>query len=341
MIDDIKKDAGIRMGKSIESLKGDLTKLRTGRAHTSLLDHITVDYYGTDTPLNQVATVAVADARMLTVTPWEKPMVQAVEKAIMTSNLGLNPATSGTVIRVPLPPLTEERRKAMIKLFRKEGEAAKEAIYEQQPCDNVADYLFIEKEGLVNVEFENAKFPEGWKLKDDGNSSSGKGYMVWEGDQYLGNPGNSKTTFRIKIENSGTYQFLWKSAVKIADSGSDHNDTWLRFNDADDFYAQKENSIVYPKDSGKIPNPEGASKDGWFKIYRSGNDLDFKWEARTFDNNNAHNIYVVFERPGIYTMEISARSSGHGIDRFALFNASNTQEDAISDDANLSGITCN
>ena len=128
MIDDIKKDADIRMGKSIESLKGDLTKLRTGRAHTSLLDHITVDYYGTETPLNQVATVSVADARMLTVTPWEKPMVQAVEKAIMTSNLGLNPATSGTLIRVPLPPLTEERRKDMIKLVRHEGENAKVAI---------------------------------------------------------------------------------------------------------------------------------------------------------------------------------------------------------------------
>ncbi len=128
MIDDIKKDANIRMGKSIESLKGDLTKLRTGRAHTSLLDHISVDYYGTETPLNQVATVSVADARMLTVTPWEKPMVQAVEKAIMTSNLGLNPATSGTLIRVPLPPLTEERRKDMIKLVRHEGENAKVAI---------------------------------------------------------------------------------------------------------------------------------------------------------------------------------------------------------------------
>ena len=128
MIDDIKKDAGLRMDKSIESLKGALTKLRTGRAHTSLLDHITVDYYGNETPLNQVATVSVADARMLTVTPWEKPMVQAVEKAIMTSNLGLNPATSGTVIRVPLPPLTEERRKDMIKLVRHEGENAKVAI---------------------------------------------------------------------------------------------------------------------------------------------------------------------------------------------------------------------
>lgn len=128
MIDDILKDADARMGKSIEALKNELTKLRTGRAHTSLLDHITVDYYGTETALNQVATVSVADARMLTVTPWEKNMVQAVEKAIMTSNLGLNPATSGTVIRVPLPALTEERRKDMIKVVRGEGEGSKVAI---------------------------------------------------------------------------------------------------------------------------------------------------------------------------------------------------------------------
>lgn len=128
MIEDIKKDAETRMGKSIESLKSELTKLRTGRAHTSLLDHITLDYYGNETPLNQVATVSVAEARMLTVTPWEKNMVQAVEKAIITSDLGLNPATSGTVIRVPLPPLTEERRKDMIKVVRQEGENAKVAI---------------------------------------------------------------------------------------------------------------------------------------------------------------------------------------------------------------------
>ncbi|NOX76011.1 MAG: ribosome recycling factor [Gammaproteobacteria bacterium] len=128
MIDEIQKDAQSRMGKSIDSLKSELTKLRTGRAHTSLLDHITVDYYGSPTPLSQVATVSVTDARMLTVTPWEKPMVQVVEKAILTSNLGLNPATSGTVIRVPLPPLTEERRKDMIKLVRSEGEHAKVAI---------------------------------------------------------------------------------------------------------------------------------------------------------------------------------------------------------------------
>ncbi len=128
MIDELKEDAEIRMGKSVASLKNDLTKLRTGRAHTSLLDHITVEYYGSEVPLSQVANVSVLDSRTLSVSPWEKPMVQAIEKAIMNSNMGLNPATTGELIRIPLPPLTEERRKDMIKVVRAEGEAAKVAI---------------------------------------------------------------------------------------------------------------------------------------------------------------------------------------------------------------------
>ncbi|HHS83417.1 MAG TPA: ribosome recycling factor [Gammaproteobacteria bacterium] len=128
MINEIRQDAKVRMVKSIEALKGELSKLRTGRAHTSLLDHITVDYYGSEMPLSQVATVKVEDARTLSVTPWEKTMVAPIEKAIMTSDLGLNPATAGTVIRVPLPALTEERRKDMIKLVRQEGEKARVAI---------------------------------------------------------------------------------------------------------------------------------------------------------------------------------------------------------------------
>ncbi len=128
MIDEIREDADSRMAKSIEALKHELSKLRTGRAHTSLLDHITVEYYGSEMPLSQVATIKVEDARTLSVTPWEKNMVAPIEKAIMTSDLGLNPATAGTVIRVPLPPLTEERRKDMIKLVRQEGEKARVAI---------------------------------------------------------------------------------------------------------------------------------------------------------------------------------------------------------------------
>lgn len=128
MINELKADAETRMGKSVASLQNDLTKLRTGRAHTSLLDHITVEYYGSEVPLSQVANVSVLDSRTLSVSPWEKPMVQAIEKAIMNSNMGLNPATTGELIRIPLPPLTEERRKDMIKVVRAEGEAAKVAI---------------------------------------------------------------------------------------------------------------------------------------------------------------------------------------------------------------------
>lgn len=128
MINELKEDAETRMGKSVASLKNDLTKLRTGRAHTSLLDHITVEYYGSEVPLSQVANVSVLDARTLSVSPWERPMVKAIEKAIMNSNMGLNPATTGELIRIPLPPLTEERRKDMIKVVRAEGEAAKVAI---------------------------------------------------------------------------------------------------------------------------------------------------------------------------------------------------------------------
>ena len=128
MLDEIKKDAGSRLGKSVAALRQELTKIRTGRAHTSLLDHITVEYYGSQVPLNQVSNVGVEDSRTLTVTPWEKDMVKAIEKAIMSSDLGLNPATAGTVIRVPLPALTEERRKDMIRIVRQEAEAGRVAI---------------------------------------------------------------------------------------------------------------------------------------------------------------------------------------------------------------------
>ena len=114
MLDDIKKDANERMNKCVAALKNELKKLRTGRAHTSLLEHIRVEYYGNQVPLNQVANIALEDARTLTVTPWEKPMVQVIEKAIMKSDLGLMPNTAGSVIRVPMPPLTIWSRKSVV-----------------------------------------------------------------------------------------------------------------------------------------------------------------------------------------------------------------------------------
>ncbi|MBT6210481.1 MAG: ribosome recycling factor, partial [Woeseia sp.] len=153
MVEDIKKDAATRMEKSVVSLQQELTKLRTGRAHTSLLDHISVDYYGSETPLTQVANVNVEDARTLTVVPWEKSMVQAIEKAIMKSNLGLNPATAGTIIRVPLPPLTEERRKDMIRLVRQEAEGGRIAIRNIRR-DVLSDLKDLKKEKMIGEDDE-------------------------------------------------------------------------------------------------------------------------------------------------------------------------------------------
>ncbi len=128
MIQDVIQDADKRMHKSIDALHVELAKIRTGRAHPSLLDHITVEYYGSSVPLSQAANITVLDARTLSVVPWDKGMVQPIEKAIMHSDLGLNPNTSGTNIRVPLPALTEERRRELTKVVKHEGEEAKVAI---------------------------------------------------------------------------------------------------------------------------------------------------------------------------------------------------------------------
>jgi len=128
MINEIKQDALNRMNKSIEAFQVELTKIRTGRAHVSLLNHIMVDYYGSEVPIGQAANLTVEDARTLAVTPWDKSMVSVIEKAIMSSDLGLNPSTAGTVIRVPMPPLTEERRKELVKVVRELAENARVAV---------------------------------------------------------------------------------------------------------------------------------------------------------------------------------------------------------------------
>ena len=153
MIEDINKDAETRMGKSIEALRQELSKLRTGRAHTSLLDHIRVHYYGSEVPLNQVANVSVQDSRTLGVSPWEKKMVPEVEKAIRDSDLGLNPVTTGDLIRVPLPALTEERRKDMIRLVRNEAENARVAIRNiRRDANHMLKDLVKEKEATEDDE---------------------------------------------------------------------------------------------------------------------------------------------------------------------------------------------
>lgn len=128
MIADVKKTAEQKMHKSLEALKTDLGKVRTGRAHTGILDHISVDYYGTQMPINQVANLTLLDARTIGISPWEKKMGAVIEKAIRDSDLGLNPAAQGDLIRVPMPALTEERRRELIKVVKGEGETAKVAV---------------------------------------------------------------------------------------------------------------------------------------------------------------------------------------------------------------------
>jgi len=154
VLDEIKKDAAERMAKSVASLNQDLTKLRTGRAHPSLLDHITVDYYGSQVPLKQVSNVGVEDSRTLTITPWEKNMVAVIEKAILNSDLGLNPASAGTVIRVPLPALTEERRKDMIRIVRHEAEGGRIAIRNIRR-DAIGDIKDLLKEKMIGEDDEH------------------------------------------------------------------------------------------------------------------------------------------------------------------------------------------
>ncbi|MDJ0805896.1 MAG: ribosome recycling factor [Gammaproteobacteria bacterium] len=165
MIDDIKSDADTRMGKSVEALSHELAKVRTGRAHPSLLDHIRVEYYGSEVPLSQVANINVEDARTLTVTPWEKPMVAVVEKAILTSDLGLNPMTAGTVIRVPMPPLTEERRKDLIRVVRHEAEGAKVAVRNIRRDAN-HDLKDLVKEKMISEDDERRAHEVIQKLTD-------------------------------------------------------------------------------------------------------------------------------------------------------------------------------
>jgi len=165
MIEDIKKDAASRMSKSVENLNNDFHKIRTGRAHTSLLDHITVEYYGTTVPLNQVANVAVSDSRTLAVTPWEKSMISVVEKAIMESDLGLTPNSAGSVIRIPLPPLTEERRRDLIKVVRSEAEQARVAIRNIRRDAN-SDLKTLQKEKEITEDDQKRAEEEIQKLTD-------------------------------------------------------------------------------------------------------------------------------------------------------------------------------
>src|SRR5215831_10800839 len=158
MLEDLKKDAAMRMTKCVQTFQADLKKLRTGRAHPSLIEHLKVDYYGSEVPLQQVASITVEEGRTLVISPWEKTVVQAIEKAIFKSDLGLTPMTAGTVIRIPMPPLTEERRREITKVLRHDAENARR--------DVMHDVKEMLKEKLVSQDDERRAEAEVQKLTD-------------------------------------------------------------------------------------------------------------------------------------------------------------------------------
>tara|TARA_B110000196_G_scaffold264797_1_gene237482 strand:- start:502 stop:1056 length:555 start_codon:yes stop_codon:yes gene_type:complete len=171
-MDEVKENAGLRMQKSIDSLKLDLSKIRTGRAHVGILDHLSVDYYGAQTLLTQVANITVADATTINIQPYEKTMIQAIEKVIRESDMGLNPATSGDLIRIPMPSLTEERRKDLIKVVKSEGENSKISIRNiRRDCNETLKKMSKEKEisddGERGVQEEIQKITDEFILEVD------------------------------------------------------------------------------------------------------------------------------------------------------------------------------
>ena len=165
MLEELKKDAATRMAKCVQTFQADLKKLRTGRAHPSLVEHLKVDYYGSEVPLQQVASIAVEEGRTLVISPWEKSVVQAIEKAIFKSDLGLTPMTAGTVIRIPMPALTEERRKDITKVLRQDAEGARVAVRNVRR-DVMSDIKDLLKEKLISQDEERKAETDVQKLTD-------------------------------------------------------------------------------------------------------------------------------------------------------------------------------
>ena len=181
MINDVKKSAEQKMQKTLESFKNDLSKVRTGRAHTGILDHVMVDYYGSDVPVNQVANVTLIDARTIGVQAWEKPMVAKIEKAIRDSDLGLNPASMGEIIRVPMPMLTEERRKDLIKVVRAEAEGARVAVRNVRRDSNT-EFKNLLKDKSITEDDERRGQDEIQKLTDKYTAEIDKALTAKEAD---------------------------------------------------------------------------------------------------------------------------------------------------------------
>ncbi len=217
-------------------------------------------------------------------------------------------------------------------------------------CESGKTAVFVEKDGALVVEIENGSFADSsWELANSISDFSDKGYLVWNGNDAFNQPGNGTLTYKIRITKTGTYRFIWRSYITIGTNGTEHNDSWLRIADAKHFYGKRGNgNIVYPNDTMQDPipdsagqtttKPNGSSKEGWFKIYMNRAN-EWHWQSSTSDND-AHDIFVVFDTPGDYTVEISGRSKGHGIDKFVLFTDGVTEDEITKDDAPKSEIKC-
>lgn len=191
-----------------------------------------------------------------------------------------------------------------------------------------AQYYFNEDTGLVVVEVESVSDIKGWKLKEATINDREIEYLVWEGNQYLGSPGNQLLEYRIKINTPGTYRFIWNCKVGHGTSNTEHNDSWLRIPDAADYYGEKPGDIVHPHGICTNDCPNGAGSAGWFKIYSSGT-TDWTWSTRTSDHD-AHQIYARFDTAGIYTVQISARSTYHQLNRFVMYHLEKYSEPAVN-----------
>ncbi len=185
--------------------------------------------------------------------------------------------------------------------------------------DDCGAATYQDIDGLIVIEAENLNISgTNWSINSNFSDFTGGGYLSWDGDNHFNSPGNGLISTVIKIETPGTYRFRWRSRIGTGTNSTEHNDSWLRFADASNFYAEKDGNWIYPNGSGQTPNPNGASSNGWFKVYLSGS-TDWTWSTQTSDND-AHQIYVVFDTAGVYTMEISGRSKDHLIDRIVLSN---------------------
>ncbi|MEM6377855.1 MAG: T9SS type A sorting domain-containing protein [Bacteroidota bacterium] len=179
--------------------------------------------------------------------------------------------------------------------------------------------LFQEENGLLVIEAESASIPSEWSQQTALTPFTGENYLLYSGPNLFNTTGRALLEYEIIISTPGKYRFQWRSRIAIGDSNTEHNDSWLRFPDAADFYGQKGEELVYPKGVGKTPNPEGSTREGWFKIYQNVRD-NWTWRANTSDRD-PHNIFVEFDSAGTYLMQIAGRSNGHAIDRIALYHS--------------------